>query len=152
MTKDNTITNLTTQAPRSPRVQLGGYAILPRLLDKCRADIQGQIGEYHTNCAIDQEFLTFAGIDYDELRAQLEQGKKDGEILQWVHDNSSTKPTPWQIRSWSEYQNERQPEMNTGYFDYFQMTLNAINPARTDVKTWCDLLDLDDYVSFGALA
>ena len=79
--------DLTRQAPRSPRVQLGGYALLPRLLDKCRADIEGNIGEYHTNCAIDQEFLTFAGVEYSELRVQLEEGKKDGEILQWIQEN-----------------------------------------------------------------
>src|SRR5690606_1467159 len=28
--------NLAVEAPRSPRCALGGYAILPRLLDKCR--------------------------------------------------------------------------------------------------------------------
>jgi len=60
--------NLTTNPPRSPRVRVGNYALLPRLLDKCRADIAGYIGEYHTNCPIDQEFLNYAGIDYDALR------------------------------------------------------------------------------------
>lgn len=29
--------NLTQRAPRSPRVRLGGYTILPRMLDKARA-------------------------------------------------------------------------------------------------------------------
>ena len=39
--------DLTKQAPRSPRIRVGGYAILGRTLDKCRALIAGNIGEYH---------------------------------------------------------------------------------------------------------
>ncbi len=42
----NTTTDLTQRPPRSPRVRLGGYAILPRLLDKCRALLAGKVGEY----------------------------------------------------------------------------------------------------------
>ena len=38
--------NLTQRPPRSPRVRLGGYTILPRLLDKARAVIAGTAGEY----------------------------------------------------------------------------------------------------------
>ena len=33
--------DLTQRPPRSPRVRLGGYTILPRLLDKARATIAG---------------------------------------------------------------------------------------------------------------
>src|ERR1035437_9387261 len=33
--------DLTKQAPRSPRVRLGGFVILPRCLDKGRATING---------------------------------------------------------------------------------------------------------------
>lgn len=53
--------NLTTQAPRSPRGRLGGYAVLPRLLDKARADLAGTIGEYHTNCVMDAALESFHG-------------------------------------------------------------------------------------------
>ena len=41
--------NLTQHPPRSPRVRLGGYTILPRLLDKARAVIAGTAGEYRTH-------------------------------------------------------------------------------------------------------
>ena len=39
--------DLTQRPPRSPRQRLGGYAILPRALDKGRATIAGKQGEYH---------------------------------------------------------------------------------------------------------
>ena len=55
--------DLTKRPPRSPRVRLGGFVILPRMLDKGRATIAGKAGEYHFNCPLDQRFLRFAGID-----------------------------------------------------------------------------------------
>jgi Domain of unknown function (DUF5069) len=36
--------NLTQRPPRSPRVRLGGYVILPRILDKGRATLAGNAG------------------------------------------------------------------------------------------------------------
>ena len=43
--------DLTKRPPRSPRNRLGGYVLLPRMLDKGRADITGKIGEYKYNWA-----------------------------------------------------------------------------------------------------
>ena len=34
--------DLTKQPPRSPRVRLGGYVVLPRMLDKGRATLAGK--------------------------------------------------------------------------------------------------------------
>src|SRR5580692_5379586 len=70
--------DLTQRAPRSARVRLGGYAILPRMLDKGRATIAGKHGEYHYDCPMDQRFLEFAGIDAKALSKQLATGKGDG--------------------------------------------------------------------------
>src|SRR5207244_3629365 len=39
--------DLTREAPRSPKTRLGDYIILARTLDKCRALLWGNIGEYH---------------------------------------------------------------------------------------------------------
>ena len=144
--------NLTKQAPRSPRIRLGGYAVLPRLLDKARADIAGTIGEYHTNCMVDEEFLVFAGIDYQALRSQLELRKGDGEILDWIESNSRNQRTPWEIEQWSEYQNRRGPKPFTDVEDYYREVLESLNKSRGDVTSWPDLLDLDDYCSFGGVA
>ena len=43
----NTAKALTEEPPRSPRDRLGGYALMARMIDKGRADIQGTVGEYH---------------------------------------------------------------------------------------------------------
>jgi hypothetical protein len=42
----NSATELTQRPPRSPRGQLGGYVLLPRILDKGRALLAGKLGEY----------------------------------------------------------------------------------------------------------
>ncbi len=76
---------LTQRPPRSPRCRLGGYVLLPRMLDKGRAAIAGQNGEYHYNCPLDQHFVNFTGIDPAAMLEQLKAGKGDGEILAWVN-------------------------------------------------------------------
>ena len=65
---------LTQHPPRSPRVRLGGYVILPRCLDKGRATIAGKNGEYHFACPLDTRFLEFVGIDPEELKKELAAG------------------------------------------------------------------------------
>src|SRR5512138_2221911 len=101
--------DLTKGPPRSPRVRLGGYVILPRMLDKGRALIAGKIGEYHYDCPQDQQFLTFTGIKADALKVQLEAGLGDGDILAWVQAQSTTKPSPFEIAAWSSFQEQRGP-------------------------------------------
>ena len=143
--------DLTQHPPRSPRVRLGGFVILPRMLDKGRAVIAGTAGEYKYACPLDQEFLQFAGIDPEALRQQLAAGKRDGEILDWVLAHSTTRPTAAHIASWSAVQEQRAPA-DPGSRGFFNDVHSKIAPQRTDVSTWFDLLDLDDYVSFGGRA
>src|SRR5947209_19319527 len=83
--------DLTKRPPRSARVRLGGYATLPRMLDKGRAAIAGTNGEYHYNCPLDQRLLNHLGLDAEKLKQELAAGKGDGEILEWIHKNSKNK-------------------------------------------------------------
>ncbi len=140
--------DLTKVPPRSPRVRLGGFVILPRMLDKGRALVAGKNGEYNFACQVDQQFLTFVGTQADSIKALLAAGKGDQEILEWVQANASPKRSTQEIAAWSAAQERRVPE-EEGPQKYFEETLRKINPRRTDVVTWFDLLDLDDYASFG---
>ena len=105
----NNAPDLTQRPPRSPRVRLGGYIILPRMLDKGRATINGKNGEYHYNCPMDQRFLSFVGIDPKALEKQLAEGKGDGEILEWIEKNAQHKHSEAEIKAWSAYGAERAP-------------------------------------------
>ncbi len=140
--------DLTQRPPRSARVRLGGYVILPRMLDKGRATIDGKNGEFHYNCPLDQHFTQFAGIDAAELSTQLAAGKSDSEILEWITATSTTKPSLVQILAWSVYQDNRPPN-DLDSRQYFNDYHAKYAPKREDVGSWFDLLDIDDYVSYG---
>ncbi len=140
--------DLTRQAPRSPRVRLGGYVILPRMLDKGRAVLAGKNGEYNFACPLDQQFLGFAGIDPEALKQQLATGKGDGEILEWIAQHAKPTRTASEIAAWSAHQEQRAPD-NPGSRAFFNDVHSKVAPKRTDIATWFDLLDLDDYASFG---
>src|ERR1700742_4460347 len=111
--------DLTQRAPRSPRVRLGGYGALPRMLDKGRATLVGKNGEYSYNCPLDQRILSFIGIDADALKAQLATGKGDGEILEWINANAKNKRTEWEIEQWSTYMENRGPNSNPDTLQFF---------------------------------
>lgn len=143
-----TTIDLRKQAPRSPRVRLGGYAILPRMLDKGRASLTDANGEYHYNCPLDQHFTEFTGIDADALKQQLAAGKGDGEILDWITANAKFKRSTPEIEAWSIWQDRRAPDNPEGR-SYLNQLHTAVAPNRTDITSWFDILDVDDYASFG---
>jgi hypothetical protein len=143
------ITDLTQRPPRSPRLKLGGYVILPRMLDKGRAEIAGKAGEYHFACPLDQRFLSFTGLAAEEILNLLKQGKSDTEVLAWIRDHA--KQNDWEIFHWSEFHILRVPTDNESR-QHFNEMLQKIAPDRDDIATWFDLLDLDDFVSFGGAA
>ena len=143
--------DLTKRPPRSPRVRLGGYALLPRTLDKGRASLAGTVGEYHYDCPLDQRFLTFVGIKAAALKKQLAAGKGDGEILQWIEKNAKHKKTESEILAWSAWMEQRGPA-DTESREYFHNIHAKVAPKREDIASWFDLLDVDDYVSFGGKA
>ena len=144
--------DLTKRPPRSPRNRLGGYVILPRMLDKGRAEIAGQNGEYNYNCPLDQRFVEFVGIDPAALREELAAGKGDGEILAWINQAAKVKRTPWEIEQWSDHMQRRGPESDAETLQFFGEAVGKISKTREDIKTWADLLDLDDHVTFGGKA
>ncbi len=144
----NNAPDLNKTPPRSPRVRLGGYATLPRLLDKGRATIAGKHGEYHYACPLDQRFFEFVGITADALKKQIETGKGDGEVLEWIQENGANKHSDAEITAWSEWAERRVPADPEGR-EFFNELHKKAAPRREDVTTWFELLDLDDYVSFG---
>jgi hypothetical protein len=121
------------------------------MLDKGRATIAGKQGEFKFDCPLDQNFVTFAGIDSTRMKEELAAGKSDAEMLAWIESTSKTKPTPSQIATWSAFQDQRVPsdlESRQFFNDYHA----NLAPHREDIATWFDILDVDDFVSFGGKA
>lgn len=145
--------DLTQGPPRSPRVRLGGYVLLPRILDKGRAALAGKLGEYHYGGkGMDRHFFNFVGLDHESLTKELTKGVGDYEILTWVQANAKHQRQPWEIAAWSEYHLRRVPDSDHETLTEFADAVKKFNPLREDINTWFDLLDLDDYCSFGGKA
>ena len=76
----NSTSDLTRRPPRSPRVRLGGYVLLPRILDKGRASLAGNLGEYHfAGKGMDRHFFNFVGLDHEALAKEIAKGGGDGD-------------------------------------------------------------------------
>lgn len=143
--------DLAAHPPRSPRVKLGGFVHLPRLLDKVRASAAGKLGEYIFPCPLDQRFFSFAGFTPEALLAEVRQGRSDTEMLAWVMANLSPKRQPWEISAWSDYLAGLAPG-DVKRHQVFAEHIQNLGPGREDIVTYFDRLDLDDYVSFGGAA
>ena len=90
-----------------------------------------------------------SGIDPEDLKKEL--GKSDSEILEWIEENAKHKRTAPEIAAWSAWQEQRVPD-NPDSREYFNDLHKIAAPKREDIATWFDVLDLDDYVSFGGKA
>jgi hypothetical protein len=141
-------TDLTLRPPRSPRVRLGGYAILPRILDKARATAAGRAGEYRFNSLLDSLFFGFSGVDAEALLECVKAGAGDAEVLAWVQEGNAK--TPEEIHAWSAGAEAfvlTDPEDS----EWFAGELRRLDPRRTDIRTVFDYLDLDDYLHFNGV-
>ncbi len=138
--------DLTQHPPRSVRVRLGGYAHLPRLLDKARAAISGKNAGYHYNCPLDRQFFNFTGIDHEKFLAEVKQGRSDTEMIAWVRANTPRLPN--EIYAWSQWLEQHGPG-GAGGHEWMAESIKANAGDRDDIRSFADLLDLDDYVSFG---
>src|SRR5256712_6033995 len=145
-------TDLTQRPPRSFHVRLGGFVILPRMLDKGRATLSKKNGEYNYNSPTDQHPVRFLGFDADAMLKELAAGKGDGEMLEWVQSHSKTSRAPWEIEAWSAFMEKLGPDSDAETLALFAEYLGQHSKTREDVKTWFEAIELDDYASFGGKA
>lgn len=92
--------DLTKDYPRSPRALFAGYIIAGRMLDKCRAMLNGTEGEYNYNYGIDRVFLEFTGIDADDFKDFVATGATDEEVAEWIQAKAK-KHSPAEIAAWN---------------------------------------------------
>ena len=145
MHKNVTGKDLTKEPPRSPRIRVGGYAILGRTIDKCRALVAGNIGEYHFDCPLDNTLFGFKGVKGADFRAQIENGASDQQMAEWL-DANGEKKTPDEIKRWGDEAEAASLYNNPEKRDYFveETKKLGLDPANTTTFDW---LDADDKAS-----
>ena len=137
--------DLTKERPRSPRIRVAGHAILGRTIDKCRALVAGNIGEYNFDCPLDRTLFAFKGVKGEDFKAQIEQGASDNQMVDWLN-RSGEKKTSAQISRWSEKVEASSLYDDLEKRDYFveQCKKLGLDPAKTTTFDW---LEIDDRVS-----
>ncbi len=140
--------DLTKEAPRSPRVRVGGYVIFGRTIDKCRALIAGDIGEYHFDCPLDNTLFGFKGVTGADFQAQVENGASDQQMAEWL-DASGQPKTADEIKRWSDETEAANPYNDPERRDWFvqQTKPLQLDPATTTLFDW---LEADDKASYAA--
>jgi hypothetical protein len=135
--------DLTREAPRSPRIRVGGYAILGRTIDKCRALVAGNIGEYHFDCPLDNRLFGFKGIKGDDFKAQIEKGASDQQMAEWL-DRTGEKRTPEEIKRWSDEMEKTSLYDDPERRDWFieQVKPLGLDPAKTTMFDWLEADDI----------
>jgi len=133
---------------RSPREMLGGYIILPRLIDKVRLHAEGKLPpEYVQNLLVpgltlDGRFLTFTGLDAETLREAILSVKTDKEIHAWVERHALAR-TPEERMKWVEEIDSYRPASEWVEFrkKTYPELAEKIDVASVSVL---DLVDMDE--------
>jgi hypothetical protein len=122
--------------------KIGGLAHFGRMLDKIRL---AAVGKLPTGYYLGEDDFTwwdarccrFLGVPYAELRARVERGDTDQDVLTWCFESGS-RPNEEQIAIWSTFILKR------GWRDESSASLEQDKQAsglgdRHDIVTWLDL-------------
>ena len=139
--------DLTKMPPRSPHVRLGGFVILARAIDKCRATIAGQVGEYEFNCPLDNTLFSFKGLKGEDFKKFVATGVTDEEIAEWVKDNGLSK-TMAEIHVWSDKTEKENYAHKPDSKEWLEGENKRLGLEKEG--TLFDYLDADDTASFFA--
>ena len=141
--------DLTLQAPHSPRNRIGGFAIASRTVDKCRAELAGKLGEYHYDCPLDNVLFTFKGITGAQFKTAVQDSKTYDDIGIWLIANGTPK-TAAEIKTWSDEVEAGSPMKEAEKRDSFINRCSKLGIVP-ETSTTFDWLEADDRASFGKL-
>ena len=133
--------DLTKDYPRSVRAKWQGVYQLGRAIDKAKAKAVGKLGDYNYDCPMDEGVFTFLGIDGNALLDVVKNAKSDNEIEAYTRPFVAKKSES-DIEAWNAEWVTHGPSDESK--ESFLNLRNSIDPSRTDVTTWADLLDLDE--------
>jgi hypothetical protein len=127
--------------PRSMKDKLAGYIHVARMLDKARAKTAGTLGEYVYPCPMDERLLEFTGIDAEAFQEAACRHENEAFAIWFVRQ--AKLHTQAEIDRWNEMMLARGPSTEAKRV-YFNQLRDAVDPSRTDITAWADLLDLDE--------
>lgn len=142
----NKAKDLSKEPARSPRLRVGGYAILARMADKGRATLNGTAGEYHFDCPVDNMLFGFKGVTGAAVKPVLESGASDEQIAAWLNTHGTPRTTA-EVKAWSDSVESQRPYDNPERREWFAGECIKLGLAP-ESTTLFDFLEADDRASF----
>lgn len=132
--------------PRSPRETLAGYVMAARIVDKSRAAVLGQLGEYQYGMpnSLDAFFFEFTGLDPEALKAFVATGATDDAVADWITAHAKPRERleiiKWNNR-WRDLRRSEAPDFAQEWAeDYIARHV----PRHRPVYVWFDIYDLEE--------
>ena len=133
--------DLTKEYPRSPREELDGMKILPRAIDKARAQLEGKLGDYiYFGCRFNRKLFNAFGVTEEEFLESVRATKNDDEVVEWVQE--FVRPERHRIEQVNEWVLHNEPAL--GEREEFCDELEKVDPGNDSAKTCTDLIDLEE--------
>jgi Domain of unknown function (DUF5069) len=138
--------DLTRDYPRSPRELLAGYIIGMRTLDKCRAELNSSLGEYHFNCPLDNMFFEYTGITADQFKDFVATGANDQEVAAWVAEHAKPRERIEIIKWNNDLRYKRLSEMDDGIQEYMEDYIPQFVPKHLQhhIDYFFDIYDAEE--------
>jgi len=133
--------DLTQDYPRSPREKLDGIMLLPRAIDKARAQWEDKLGDYnYFGCGLNDQLFEALGVSADQFLEAGRKSRSDEDIVSWIR--TEVRPDPRRIQEMNELLVEAPTSKNER--DSLRDAADEIDPGNESVKTWIDLIDLEE--------
>ena len=136
--------DLTKEFPRSPRELLAGYVIAARCIDKCRSVLAGTAGEYHSGCPLDLFFLEYAGIAYEDFKAQVATGATDAEMASWIESKAVNRPRIEIIKWNNAWRDKRLSDLPDNLQEYMEDYIPKFIRRNRPVYVLFDVYDIEE--------
>jgi hypothetical protein len=134
--------DLSKEFPRSPREQLDGMTLLPRAIDKARAQLEGKLGEYiYYGCRLNTRLFNTLGVTEDEFLDAVRRSPDDDSVLEWIREY--VRPERDKVAKMNDWVLHNEPE-NSDERKTFCDELERVDPGNDSVNTWTDLIDLEE--------
>jgi hypothetical protein len=116
--------------------------MLPRTIDKARASSAGKLGEYIFDCPMDRRLFESMRVDGEEFLGVVTGAEDDSSVISWFVRNGHM-PRGAELESLNAEIDDWGPKSDESRAR-FEKQREQIAPGRSDIKTWTDLIDVEE--------
>lgn len=134
--------------PASPYLKVRGMVYLPRMFDKIRLHLAGNLPEdYHAlrGKGMDGRACAYLRVSYEDVMSRVSEGLSDEEIAQWCFENGRS-VNDVDILIWNDFMTKRGAHESdpsvTELLEKFKAESGLSD--RDDIQTFFDYFEADE--------